>query len=70
MYNTKPTRLSLTMNGVTTTVEFPYEDVDLHELFNAFKTVLVGATFCQCQYEDYIIELGQDFSEQKQYDNE
>jgi hypothetical protein len=64
------TKLSLTMHGITTSIEFPYEDVDLNQLFSAFNTVLVGATFTEEQYKDYVIELGQDFSEQKQYDNE
>jgi hypothetical protein len=61
----KTTKLSLTMHGVTTTVEFPYEDVDLEEIFNAFKAVMVGATFSQSQYQNYIIELGKIFLEQK-----
>ena len=53
------------MHGVTTTVEFPYEDVDLEEIFNAFRTVLVGATFHQSQYENYIVGLGEILLEEK-----
>jgi hypothetical protein len=64
------TKLSLTMHGVTTTVEFPNEYADINDLFNAFKTVLIGATFIEEQYRNYIIELGQDFSEDKNYNNE
>lgn len=66
----QPAKMSYTSYGTTTTVEFPTSDIGLEELFNAFKTVMVGATFSESQIIDLVIELGQHYSENKTYRDE
>jgi hypothetical protein len=60
-----PAKMSYTSYGTTTTVEFPTSDIGLEELFNAFKTVMVGATFSESQIIDFVIEMGEHYSEYK-----
>jgi hypothetical protein len=53
---TKKTKLSLTNDGTTISVEFDNIDVDLDQYFQAFKTLLVGATFSEKQFDHWIID--------------
>lgn len=55
MINNK-TKLSLTTEGTTITVEFDNIDVDLDQYFQAFKTLMIGATFSEIQFDQWIIE--------------
>jgi len=55
MTNNK-TRLSLTTDVTTITIEFDNMDVDLNQYFQAFKTLMVGATFTETQFEHFIID--------------
>lgn len=62
MTNNK-TKLSLTTDGTTITIEFDNFDVDLNQYFQAFKTLMVGATFTEDQYNNWIIDEGYVLSE-------
>ena len=53
---TNKTKLSLTNDGTTISVEFDNIDVDLDQYFQAFKTLLVGATFSEKQFDHWIID--------------
>jgi len=53
---TKKTKLSLETDGTTITIEFDNIDVDLDQYFQAFKTLMVGATFTESQFEHFIID--------------
>ena len=53
---TKKTKLSLETDGKTITIEFDNFDVDLDQYFQAFKTLMVGATFTETQFEHWIID--------------
>jgi hypothetical protein len=52
-------KMTLTCHNITTTVEFDNSDVGLEDYFHAFKTLLVGATFSEKQYEQFVIEEGE-----------
>jgi hypothetical protein len=52
----KKIKLSLTTNGTTMSIEFDNWDVSLDQYFQAFKTLLVGATFTETQFEHWIID--------------
>ena len=52
----KKTKLTLTTNGTTMSIEFDNWDVDLDQYFQAFKTLLVGATFTEKQFDHWIID--------------
>lgn len=53
---TKKTKLSLETDVTTITIEFDNIDVDLDQYFQAFKTLMVGATFTETQFEHFIID--------------
>lgn len=53
---TNKTKLSLINDGTTISVEFDNIDVDLDQYFQAFKTLLVGATFSEKQFDHWIID--------------
>ena len=55
---TNKTKLSLEYDGTTISVEFDNIDVDLDQFFQAFKTLMVGATFTEKQYNNWIMEEG------------
>ena len=55
----KKTKLSLTTNGTTMSIEFDNWDIDLDQYFQAFKTLLVGATFTESQIDHWIIDEGE-----------
>ena len=52
----KKTKLSLSTNDTTMSIEFDNWDVDLDQYFQAFKTLMVGATFTETQFEHWIID--------------
>jgi len=59
----KKTKLSLSANGTTMSIEFDNWDIDLDQYFQAFKTLLVGATFTEEQIDHWIIDEGEMLSE-------
>lgn len=60
---TNKTKLSLTTDGTTISIEFDNFDVDLDQYFQAFKTLMVGATFTEDQFNNWIIDEGEVLSE-------
>ena len=60
---TKKTKLSLTTDGTAISIEFDNFDVDLDQYFQAFKTLMVGATFTEDQFNNWIIDEGEVLSE-------
>ena len=55
----KKTKLSLSANGTTMSIEFDNWDIDLDQYFQAFKTLLVGVTFTEEQIDNWIIDEGE-----------
>jgi hypothetical protein len=51
------TKITLKIDGVKTSVKFEHSDVTMDELFNAFKTLCVGATFNCETFDNYIMEI-------------
>ena len=60
---TKKTKLSLTTDWTTISIEFDNIDIDLDQYFQAFKTLLVGVTFTEEQIDHWIIDEGEMLSE-------
>lgn len=67
MSNNK-TKLSLTTDGTTITIEFDNFDIDLDQYFQAFKTLMVGATFTEDQFDNWIIDEGEVLVSDKEID--
>jgi hypothetical protein len=65
---TNKTKLSLTTDGTTITIEFDNIDVDLDQYFHAFKTLMVGATFTEEQVNNWIIDEGEVLVSDKEID--
>jgi hypothetical protein len=65
---TNKTKLSLTTNGTTMSIEFDNWDIDLDQYFQAFKTLLVGATFTESLIDHWIIDEGEVLVEDKEID--
>jgi len=59
----KKTKLSLSTNDTTMSIEFDNWDIDLDQYFQAFKTLLVGVTFTEEQIDHWIIDEGEMLSE-------
>jgi hypothetical protein len=53
---TNKTKLSLETDGKIISVEFDHMDVDLDDYFQALKTLVIGATFTETQFEHWIID--------------
>ena len=53
---TNKTKLSLDYDGTIMSIEFDNIDVDLDQYFQAFKTLMVGATFSEKQFDHWIID--------------
>lgn len=70
MYKQQPTKLSLLNHGITISIEFETSDVNLTEMFNSFKALLVGATWNAEQIDDHIIEMGIELQSNKKYNDE
>ena len=66
---TKKTKLSLTTDWTTISIEFDNIDIDLDQYFQAFKTLLVGVTFTEEQINDWIIDEGEVLVSDKEIDN-
>ena len=64
----KKTKLSLSANGTTMSIEFDNWDIDLDQYFQAFKTLLVGVTFTEEQINDWIIDEGEVLISDKEID--
>jgi len=64
----KKTKLSLSTNGTTMSIEFDNWDIDLDQYFQAFKTLLVGATFTEEQVDNWIIDEGEVLASDKEID--
>jgi len=65
---TNKTKLTLSTNGTTMSIEFDNWDIDLDQYFQAFKTLLVGATFTESQIDHWIIDEGEVLVEDKEID--
>lgn len=52
----KKTKLSLEIDGKIISVEFDHIDVDLDDYFQALKTLVIGATYTETQFEHWIID--------------
>jgi len=65
---TNKTKLSLSTNGTTMSIEFDNWDIDLDQYFQAFKTLLIGATFTESQIDHWIIDEGEVLVEDKEID--
>lgn len=65
---TNKTKLSLTTDGTTISIEFDNFDVDLDQYFQAFKTLMVGATFTEDQFNNWIIDEGEILVSDKEID--
>ncbi len=64
----KKTKLSLSTNDTTMSIEFDNWDIDLDQYFQAFKTLLVGATFTEEQVDNWIIDEGEVLASDKEID--
>ena len=64
----KKTKLSLSTNDTTMSIEFDNWDIDLDQYFQAFKTLLVGATFTEGQVDNWIIDEGEVLVSDKEID--
>lgn len=64
----KKTKLSLSANGTTMSIEFDNWDIDLDQYFQAFKTLLVGVTFTEEQIDNWIIDEGEVLVSDKEID--
>jgi len=53
---TNKTKLSLTTDGTTITIEFDNVDVDLDQYFEAFKTLMIGTTFTETQFKHLLLK--------------
>ena len=65
---TNKTKLSLDYDGTIITLEFDNTDVDLDQYFHAFKTLMVGATFTEDQFNNWIIDEGEVLVSDKEID--
>ena len=65
---TKKTKLSLSTNDTTMSIEFDNWDIDLDQYFQAFKTLLVGVTFTEEQFNNWIIDEGEVLVSDKEID--
>ena len=65
---TNKTKLSLSNNDTTMSIEFNNWDVDLDQYFQAFKTLMVGATFTEHQFNNWIIDEGEVLVSDKEID--
>ena len=65
---TKKTKLSLSTNDTTMSIEFDNWDIDLDQYFQAFKTLLIGATFQESQIDHWIIDEGEALSSDNEID--
>ena len=65
---TNKTKLSLSANGTTMSIEFDNWDIDLDQYFQAFKTLLVGVTFTEEQINNWIIDEGEVLVSDKEID--
>jgi hypothetical protein len=65
---TNKTKLSLSTNDTTMSIEFDNWDIDLDQYFQAFKTLLVGATFTEEQVDNWIIDEGEALASDKEID--
>ena len=60
---TNKNKLSLDYDGTIISIEFDNIDVSLDQYFQAFKTLLIGATYTETQYEHWIIDEAEVISE-------
>ena len=54
---TKPTILTLQQYGTKVTIELDHSDTDIRELFDAFKSALIGQGYLMDTIEEYIKEI-------------
>ena len=56
-------KLELTTYGKKISLETQHDDVSVEEYFDAFKTLLIGATFSEKTINEFIIELAEELKE-------
>ena len=56
-------KLELTTYGKKISLETEHDDVSIDEYFDAFKTLLIGATFSDRTINEFIIELAEELKE-------
>ena len=59
---------TLEVEGRTITYEFDHWDLSLDDYYDAFRTLMVGATFFESAIIDFIIEKGEELKELKEYE--
>ena len=69
MIDTKNPILTLEVEGKIIKYEFDHWDLNLEEYFQAFKTLLVGATFFESGIDDYILEKAQEIEDFRNFQN-
>ena len=57
------TRLTVEQPNLKVTWEVPYTDVNMNDMFDAFKTILVGMTFLPSQAEESVDEFKEEINE-------
>ena len=57
------TRLTLEQPNLKVTWEVPYTDVNMGDMFDAFKTILVGMTFLPNQAKEGVDEFKEEINE-------
>ena len=70
---TKPTILTLQQYGTKVTIELDHSDTDIRELFDAFKSALIGQGYLMDTIEEYIKDTADELREgepQPNYDEE
>ena len=70
---TKPTILTLQQYGTKVTIELDHSDTDIRELFDAFKSALIGQGYLMDTIEEYIKDIADELREnepQPNYDDE
>ena len=57
------TRLTMEQPNLKVTWEVPYIDVNMGDMFDAFKTILVGMTFLPSHAEEGVNEFKEEINE-------
>lgn len=62
MKNNKTT-LSILSHGVTASIDFDNKDVTVGEMFDAFKSAMIGVSYTESQINDYIKQLAYELTD-------
>lgn len=64
MNTNTPTKLTLKHYHVEITLEIPYSDCTMQEVFDLFRGAVLAAGFQQETYEEVIVQLAKEISNQ------